>query len=108
MKIQMAMWAIQLLISKLDAEDLRRWKNKGTTKIREVVTESENKVDDFALELVESIDFGELVPWVDAGLDMLENKIKRSITQVDDALCLPLIGIFRVSFNVPDNDAVVA
>ena len=42
--------------------------------------------------------------WMDSGLDMLEEKIKASPNQYDDAICLPLIATMRMAFSIPDND----
>jgi len=41
---------------------------------------------------------------VDRGLDWCETAISNSKTEYDDALVLPLIGILREAFNIPDND----
>jgi len=41
--------------------------------------------------------------FVDAGLDAIEDYIASTPNKVDDRL-LPLIGVIRKTFNIPDND----
>lgn len=45
---------------------------------------------------------------VDSLLDMAEDAIKASETQLDDAAILPLIQAIRAAFDIPDNDEVKA
>ena len=42
--------------------------------------------------------------FIDAGLDIIENNVAASETKYDDMVVLPIITIFRTSFNIPDND----
>jgi len=41
---------------------------------------------------------------VDAILDIVEDKVADSSNTIDDALVLPLCGLIRETFNIPDND----
>lgn len=42
--------------------------------------------------------------FLDSGLDVIENMISASETTTDDRLVLPIIGMIRKSFDIPDND----
>lgn len=41
---------------------------------------------------------------VDALLDMIEDAVKNSESDVDDAIVTPLIQTIRATFEIPDND----
>ncbi|MHC4397526.1 MAG: hypothetical protein ACYS1A_17935 [Planctomycetota bacterium] len=40
----------------------------------------------------------------DAILDLIENQIDKSETQLDDQLVQPIIDLIRATFNIPDDD----
>ena len=40
----------------------------------------------------------------DALLDTIENAVAQSPTDMDDKIVLPLVGLIRTSFDIPDND----
>lgn len=42
--------------------------------------------------------------FVDMILDFIENKVEGSASTVDDRLVLPVVGLIRRTFDVPDND----
>lgn len=45
-----------------------------------------------------------LTNMVDALLDMIEDAVKDSETDIDDAIVNPLIETIRKTFEIPDND----
>lgn len=54
--------------------------------------------------ILQKVASDDIKKWVDAGLDMLENKIKESPNQMDDIVGMPMIGLIRAAFSIPDND----
>ena len=46
--------------------------------------------------------------FVDAGFDAIEDKVKATDNKIDDAVVLPIMNKIRKTFNIPDNDEVVA
>jgi len=45
-----------------------------------------------------------LLDFVDMALDFVEDKVLGSASTVDDAIVIPIITLFRETFNIPDND----
>jgi len=41
---------------------------------------------------------------MDAFLDVIEDKVKASANPIDNALVLPICGLIRKAFDIPDND----
>lgn len=54
--------------------------------------------------IVDKIEPEKLKEWADTGIDMLEDAIESSETEVDDKLALPVIKAAREAFAIPDND----
>ena len=53
--------------------------------------------------------FGAISPemlkgFIDAGLDIIENTVKDSVSEYDDMVVLPIVALIRTSFDIPDND----
>ncbi len=54
--------------------------------------------------LLRLIDEDTLKKAVDALLDVIEDKVNESKTQIDNITVLPLCKLIRNTFNIPDND----
>ena len=54
--------------------------------------------------LLAALPKGMLGALADKLLDAIEDAVKRSETEVDDAVVYPLIRVIRVSYNIPDLD----
>jgi len=54
--------------------------------------------------IMSKCDSEDLKRWADMGLDILEDKIASTPNKYDDMIVLPMIKLFRISFDIPDND----
>lgn len=54
--------------------------------------------------LLERVKSEEVKKWIDAGIDLLEDKIVETPNKVDDMVVLPVLKILREAMSIPDND----
>ena len=54
--------------------------------------------------LLEKLSSEEIKEWADKGLDLVEDKVKDSVSTYDDMVVLPLINVIRTAFSIEDDD----
>ena len=55
-------------------------------------------------ELLKNLDSETVKEFIDGGLDKIEDKVSSTDNKIDDTIVLPLIGLIRKTFDIPDND----
>ena len=56
----------------------------------------------FVTMFTEKMEPEEIKHWIDAGIDMIEDKVKESPSTLDDAVVLPLCNLVRKALSIPD------
>jgi uncharacterized protein YjaG (DUF416 family) len=76
--------------------------NKTNRRIKKMKT----KIIAMILDLIsERLSNEDIKIWIDAGLDILEDKIEKSKTKLDDRFILPVIKMCREQLDIPDDYA---